>query len=121
MKTNREVEGYLPLTPALFHVLLALADGGKHGYAILKDIEFRTQAEVRIGTGTLYGIIKRLLTEGLIEEFKKRPVMDRDDQRRIYYRLTPLGRQVAMAEAERHEKVLALARVKNVIPGPEPI
>jgi DNA-binding PadR family transcriptional regulator len=112
------IDAYLPLTPALFHVLLALADGDKHGYAILKDVMARTAGKVRLGTGTLYGIIKRLLNEGMIQESRRRPAAAVDDGRRIYYRLTPLGHQVAAAEAERHEKIVALARLKNVLPTP---
>jgi len=107
-----------PLTRGLFHVLLALADGDKHGYAILKDISQRTDGEVRLGTGTLYGIIKRLLAEGLIEESRRRPPAERDDERRIYYHLTGAGRQAALAEAERLERTVALARVKRLLPRP---
>ena len=119
MHSNREIESYLPLTPALFHVLLALADGDKHGYAILKDVTLRTGGEVRLSTGTLYGVIKRLLQDGMIEESRRRPAAKNDDERRIYYHLTPLGQQVAAAEAERHEKVVALARLKKVLRRPE--
>ena len=119
MRSGRELENYLPLTPALFHVLLALADGDKHGYAILKDVSFRTGGDVRLSTGTLYGIIKRLLNEGMIQESKQRPAAERDDERRIYYRLTLLGQRVAAAEAERHEKIVALARLKKVLRKPE--
>jgi DNA-binding PadR family transcriptional regulator len=118
MNSNHPIESYLPLTPALFHVLLALADGGKHGYAILKDVSFRTGDEVRLSTGTLYGIIKRLLNEGLIEESRRRPAAEHDDERRIYYHLTTLGQRVAAAEAERHEKIVALARLKKVLRRP---
>jgi DNA-binding PadR family transcriptional regulator len=118
MSSNREIESYLPLTPALFHVLLALADGDKHGYAILKDVSLRTGGEVRLSTGTLYGIIKRLLQDGMIEESRRRPAAQ-DDERRIYYHLTPFGHRVAAAEAERHEKVVALARLKKVLRTPE--
>ena len=118
MRAAREVETRLPLTPALFHVLLALADGDKHGYAILKDVELRTGGDVRLSTGTLYGIVKRLLAEGMIEESRRRPAAERDDERRIYYHLTPLGLQVAAAEAERHEKIVALARLKKVLRRP---
>src|SRR5436305_3630157 len=95
-----------PLTPALFNVLLALADGEKHGYAILKEVDEQTAGEVQLSTGTLYGIIKRLLTDGLIVESRNRPAADEDDQRRRYYRLTDDGRKVAVAEAERMEKLL---------------
>lgn len=118
MNTIKEAESRLPLTPALFHVLLALADGDKHGYAILKDVALRTQGEVRLSTGTLYGIIKRLLSDGMIQESRRRPAAERDDERRIYYHLTPLGLQAAAAEAERHEKIVALARLKKVLRGP---
>jgi DNA-binding PadR family transcriptional regulator len=115
---KRTIESYLPLTPALFHVLLALADGEKHGYVISKEIARRTNNEVKLGTGTLYGIIKRLLDDAMIEESAERPDFSLDDQRRRYYRLTKLGKAVAEAEAERMERVLALARSKNVL-GPQ--
>ena len=109
-----------PLTPALFNVLLALSDGEKHGYAILKEVEEHTDGEVQLSTGTLYGIIKRLLADGLIVELRRRPAED-DDQRRRYYRLTDEGRRVAMAEAERMAKVLARARSKRLIRAIRPI
>jgi DNA-binding PadR family transcriptional regulator len=104
-----------PLTPALFNVLLALADGDKHGYAILKEVAEQTEGEVQLSTGTLYGIIKRLLEEGLIAEVRRRPALEGDDARRRYYRLTDAGRQLAVAEAERLEKVVARARAKRLI------
>jgi DNA-binding PadR family transcriptional regulator len=107
----------LPLTPPLFHVLLALADGEKHGYAILKEVHQQTEGEVQLSTGTLYGIIKRLLADGMIVECAKRPAAAFDDQRRRYYRLTDWGRQVAAAEAERLEKLLARARGKRLLEG----
>ena len=115
---KRTVESYLPLTPALFHVLLALADGEKHGYVISKEIARRTNNEVKLSTGTLYGVIKRLLDDSMIEESEARPDFSLDDQRRRYYRLTKLGKAVAEAEAERMERVLALARSKHVL-GPQ--
>jgi len=108
----------LPLTPALFQVLLALSDGDKHGYAILKEVEIQTAGEVRMSTGTLYGIIKRLVAEGMIAESRHRPAASEDDARRRYYRLTPWGREVATAEAERMEKVLRAARGKRLVKGP---
>ena len=107
--------GNAPLTPAMFQILLALADSEKHGYAILKDVEEATAGEVRLSTGTLYGIIKRLLNEGLIEELRRRPPAVEDDQRRRYYRLTPRGRAVAVAEAERMEKLIAMARDRHLL------
>jgi len=119
LSSNREIESHLPLTPALFHVLLALADGDKHGYAILKEVSLLTGGEVRLSTGTLYGILKRLLQEGMIEESRRRPAAQTDDERRIYYHITSLGQRVTAAEAERHEKVVALARLKKVLRRPE--
>jgi DNA-binding PadR family transcriptional regulator len=106
---------YRPLTPAMFHVLLALAGEDMHGYAILKEVGLRTAGKVRLSTGTLYGIIKRLLADGLIAELRARPAEGQDDERRKYYRLTPLGRQVASAEAERMDEVLAIARARHLL------
>ena len=108
-----------PLTAAMFHVLLSLADGEKHGYAILKEVEDQTSGEVLLSTGTLYGIVKRLLSEGLIVESRRRPA-EGDDQRRRYYRLTDPGRQMAIAEAERMEKLLVLARSKRLLKALKP-
>jgi DNA-binding PadR family transcriptional regulator len=108
-----------PLTPAMFHVLLALAGDDLHGYAILKEVELRTAGEVKLSTGTLYGIIKRLLNDGLIVERRERPSAN-DDERRRYYRLTPKGREVAAAEAERLEKVVALARARRLLKRTQP-
>lgn len=115
---KKTIESYLPLTPAVFHVLLSLADGEKHGYVISKEIARRTDNEVRLSAGTLYGIIKRLLEDGFIEESDDRPDFSLDDQRRRYYRLTKLGCALAEAEAERMERVLAMARATRVL-GPE--
>src|ERR1700741_1241442 len=95
---QNNAESFGPLTPAMFHVLLALAGDDLHGYAILKEVELRTGGKVRLSTGTLYGIIKRLLNDGLIVELRSRPAESEDDERRRYYRLTPQGRQVAAAE-----------------------
>lgn len=103
------------LTPAMFNVLLALADGDKHGYAILKEVAEHTAGEVQLSTGTLYGIIKRLLEDGLIVEVTSRPAIPGDDQRRRYYRLTGEGRTVAVEEARRMEKLLDRARSKRLI------
>jgi DNA-binding PadR family transcriptional regulator len=106
---KRDPEALLPLTPAMFHVLVALADGETHGYQILKDVEELTGGAVRLSTGTLYGIIKRLLSDGLIRESA---AADKDDDRRRTYALTAFGREVARAEAARLEHTLALARRK---------
>jgi DNA-binding PadR family transcriptional regulator len=112
----KDVDACLPLTPPVFHVLIALADGRKHGYAILKEVEERTGGKVQLSTGTLYAIIKRLLNDGLIEEIDERP--DGDDERRRYYSLTDFGKQVAMAEARRMEDMLAGARTKKLVRKP---
>jgi DNA-binding PadR family transcriptional regulator len=109
-----------PLTPAMFNVLLALADGDKHGYAVLKEVAEQTGGEVQLSTGTLYGIIKRLLSDGLIVEVRHRPAIEHDDQRRRYYHLTELGRAVALTEAERMEKLLARARSKQLVRALKP-
>ncbi len=101
---KRDPSPFLPLTPAAFHVLIALADGPKHGYLILKDVEERTSGDVRLSTGTLYGLIKRFLDEELIIETKP------DDDRRRPYKLTARGREVAEAEAARLERMVRAAR-----------
>jgi DNA-binding PadR family transcriptional regulator len=113
-------ETHEPLTPAMFHVLLALAGDDLHGYAILKEVELRTGGKVRLSTGTLYGIIKRLLADGLIVERHSRPAESEDDERRRYYRLTPQGREVTAAEAERMDEVLSIARARNLLKKPRP-
>jgi DNA-binding PadR family transcriptional regulator len=107
--TPRDPQSLLPLTPAMFYVLVALADGPTHGYAILKEVERLTDGSVRLSTGTLYGIVKRLLDEGLIRETGRR---SSDEARRRTYDLTPFGRDVARAEAARLEHTLAIARRK---------
>jgi len=109
-----------PLTPAMFNVLLALAGEDLHGYAILKDVAEQTGGEVQLSTGTLYGIIKRLLAEGLIVEARRRPV-ENDDARRRYYHLTDAGREIAVAEARRMEKLVARARSKQLIRAFKPL
>jgi DNA-binding PadR family transcriptional regulator len=110
---GRNVTNYLPLTPALFHVLLSLVDDQKHGYAILKEVSERTNGSVELSTGTLYGIIKRLLADGLIRE----SALGSTDRRRAY-RLTAFGRRVALAEAERLRDLVLTAQLKNLIPTP---
>ena len=106
---------HLPLTPAVFHILLALSDGEKHGYAIMQEVDTVSHGQVRMGPGTLYGSIKRMLAAGLIEETDERPDPDLDDQRRRYYRLTGLGGQVVRAESERLATLVMLAKTKEVL------
>jgi DNA-binding PadR family transcriptional regulator len=112
---GRDPEELLPLTPAVFHILLALADGERHGYGVIKEVDARTEGRVRLGPGTLYGSIKRMLEEELIEESGERPDPELDDERRRYYRLTKFGRRVAVAEAERLSRLVASARAKRLL------
>jgi DNA-binding PadR family transcriptional regulator len=106
---------YQPLTPAVFHILLALADGEKHGYAIMKDVETQTGGQLKMGPGTLYGSIKRMLAAGLLEESGQRPDSELDDERRRYYRLSGLGQTVVSAESQRLADLVKVARQKNVL------
>jgi DNA-binding PadR family transcriptional regulator len=117
-----EARDLLPLTPAVLHILLALADEERHGYGVMKEVEDRTEGEVRLGPGTLYGSIKRMLAGGLIEESDERPDPALDDQRRRYYRITDFGRRVAGAEAERLAGLVNTAREKRLLrrPGAAP-
>ena len=115
---TRSVDAFLPLTAAVLHTLVALADGEKHGYAILKEIARRTDDSVRLSAGTLYALIKRATAEGLIVESDERPDPALDDERRRYYRLTPLGRRVAVAEIARLESIVEMARAKNLVRRP---
>jgi DNA-binding PadR family transcriptional regulator len=114
----RSVEAFLPLTSPMLHALVALADGEKHGYAILKEIVRRTDGAVRLSAGTLYALIKRATADGLIFEIDERPDPALDDERRRYYRLTALGRRVAAAEIERLESIIEMARAKNLVRRP---
>ena len=111
-----EAETFLPLTPAIFHILLALAGGERHGYGIMQEVDASTNGQLKLGPGTLYGSIKRLLADGLIEESDERPDPTLDDQRRRYYRLTEWGRRVAAAEAARLERLVVEARAKRLLP-----
>lgn len=113
---KRSPDSLLPLTPAMFEVLIALADGEKHGYAIIKEVARRTGGEVSLSAGTLYAIIRRFEMEGVLEESDERPDAALDDERRRYYRLTSFGRDVAQAEAKRMETALKMAQAKNLIP-----
>jgi DNA-binding PadR family transcriptional regulator len=112
VKRRFEPEPYLPLTPPMFHLLVALADGDKHGYAIIKEVHRRTDGKVRLSAGTLYALIKRFVQDGLIVECDERPDPSLDDERRRYYRLSDNGRAVAIAEARRMEEAVGQARAK---------
>jgi DNA-binding PadR family transcriptional regulator len=110
-------EDLLPLTPAVFHILLALADGEKHGYSIMQEVARITNGTIQMGPGTLYGTIKRMLEARLIEESDERPDPQIDDERRRYYRLTPFGERVAQAEVERLTMLLSIAQTKRLAGG----
>jgi len=112
---ERDPAALLPLTPAMFHVLVSLADEERHGYAIIKDVSRRTAGRVELGTGTLYGIVKRLLASGLVLESRRRPPAPSDDQRRRYYRLTSFGRKVVAAETARLEEMVRAARTTRAL------
>ena len=113
----QDPEEFLPLTPAVFNILLALADGEKHGYGIMLEVEANTNDLVKMGPGTLYGSIKRMLKADLIEESDERADPQLDDQRRRYYRLTDLGRRTLRMEAERLASQIRVAKAKNLLPS----
>ena len=117
---NPRPADFLPLTPAVLHILLALADGDQHGYAIAQAVESLTDGTVRMGPGTLYGSIGRMVTSGLIEEAARVRSRSDDDERRRFYRMTALGRRVLESELDRLARVIAVARTKNVLRRPEP-
>ena len=105
-----------PLPLAIFHILVSVADQERHGYAIMQDVRTRTDGQLRLSPGTLYGSIKRLLHDGLIEELDERPDPENDDVRRRYYRITPRGRKAAIEESTRLSKLLRQARASGLSP-----
>ncbi|HET8840518.1 MAG TPA: helix-turn-helix transcriptional regulator [Ktedonobacteraceae bacterium] len=111
-------ESLLPLSSAIFHILLALIDGERHGYGIMQETARSSGGRVNLGPGTLYRSIRHLLTDGLIEESDERPAPELDDERRHYYRLTPFGLSVARAEAKRLDELVQTARAKRLLPQP---
>lgn len=114
-RPSRDPAQLLPLPPTELHILLALLDADRHGYAIKQEVAERTAGEVELGPGTLYGAIKRMLVAGTITETGRRPDPADDDERRRYYRITAFGREVAAAEARRMEQLVALARRKRLL------
>jgi DNA-binding PadR family transcriptional regulator len=117
VKENRhDPESLLPLTPAMFEILVALADGERHGYAIMQEVEARTEGRMRLGPGTLYRSIQRLMEDGLITESDERPAIEMDDERRRYYRITDFGYRVAVAESQRLAELVAMAQAKKLLP-----
>lgn len=109
-------ESFLPLHRDTFHILVSLADRDRHGYAVMQDVLDRTNGKLRFSPSSLYASIRRLLEQGLIEELEERPDPSNDDERRRYYRLTRLGRDVAKAEARRLERLLGDARASGLLP-----
>lgn len=109
-------ETLLPLPPATLHILLAVADVDRHGYAIIQEVAARTGGEVRLSAGTLYRSIQRMVELDLIEETDERPAAGEDDERRRYYRITPFGREVARAEVERLQSLVKIARTCGLAP-----
>ena len=108
---------FLPLPPATFHILLAVADEDRHGYAIIQDVAARTGGELKLSAGTLYRSVQRMLEQGLIVEPRERPEPELDDERRRYYRITPFGRAVAEAESRRLTQLLRMARQRGFATG----
>ena len=117
MDAPEEPRQKLPLLPAVFHIMLALADGERHGYGIKREVEVRTAGIINLGPGTLYGTLQRMLADELIEECSGRQAPA--DDRRRYYRLTEVGRRLAAAEAARLEGLVDLARAKEFLPQPK--
>ena len=111
-----DVDAQLPLPPATFHILMAVTDDDRHGYAIIQDVMARTDGELRLSAGTHYRSIQRMLEAGLIVEARKRPAPALDDERRRYYSITPFGTAVARAEMRRLTQLVRLARARGLTP-----
>jgi DNA-binding PadR family transcriptional regulator len=114
--TPADVDALLPLPPATFHILVALTDEDRHGYAIIQDVAARTDGELRLSAGTLYRSIQRMLDQGLIAETRTRPAPELDDERRRYYAITPFGTAVARGEMRRLTQLVKLARARGLTP-----
>jgi DNA-binding PadR family transcriptional regulator len=113
---SRDPQQFLPLTPAVFHIMLALAGGEGHGYGIMLEVERLTSGRLNLGPGTLYRSIQRMLVDGLIEETTEASDPEEDDERRRYYRLTRFGLEVARAESRRLESLVKAARGRELLP-----
>ena len=114
MTRTRTPQDLLPLTPSVFHILLALSEGERHGYAIMQEVAADTDGSLRLGPGTLYGCLKRMLSTRLVEESDERPDPALDDERRRYYRITDLGARALRAEGERLASAVSAARAKRL-------
>lgn len=117
MIDKHEIDTLLPLPPATFHILLAVAGDDRHGYAIIQDVAERTGGELKLSAGTLYRSIQRMLEQGLIVETRDRPAPEEDDERRRYYRIAAFGTAVAKAEARRLTQLVRMARARGFAPG----
>jgi len=113
MATNNNIQ---PLTPAVFHILLALSSGERHGYGIMKQVEEDSQGRVSMGPGTLYGSLKRMLDAGLVKESDRRVDPEMDDERRIYYQITGIGAETLASELERYKRIVTLAQERKLYP-----
>ncbi len=118
---QNDVEKFVPLTPAVLHILLALGDGERHGYSIMQEIAAQTEGKLRIGPATLYRSIKHMLADGLIEEVDERPDPALDDERRRYYRMTGLGQAVALAEIQRLSQAIEVAKTRPLLVASVPL
>jgi DNA-binding PadR family transcriptional regulator len=110
-------QSQVPLTPAVFQIMLALSDQERHGYAIMQEVAAQTGGSLRLGPGTLYGCLKRMLQANLVEECQERPDAAFDDERRRYYRITNLGRRALRSEVQRLDAAVSAARSKNLLPS----
>jgi DNA-binding PadR family transcriptional regulator len=117
MARTKNPHDLLPLTPPVFHILLALSDGERHGYAIMQQVAADTNSALQLGPGTLYGCLKRMLAARLVEESDERPDPDLDDERRRYYRITDFGARTLRAEAERLAHAVSAARARRLLSG----
>ncbi|HLK17622.1 MAG TPA: PadR family transcriptional regulator [Bryobacteraceae bacterium] len=117
-KEESPVQEFLPLPPAVFHMLLLLSEGERHGYALKREMSKQTNGKLNPGPGVLYGSINKMLEQGLIVESEERPASHLDDERRRYYRITPLGRRVAQAEAVRMRQLVEMAETNLGLPEP---
>ena len=115
-KPDADVDALLPLPPVTFHILVALVDGERHGYAIIQDVEARTEGELRMSAGTLYRSVARMVEQGLIAEVTPRRRTMNEDERRRYYRITSFGTAVARAEMRRLSQLIRLARASGLTP-----
>jgi DNA-binding PadR family transcriptional regulator len=121
MTNTADPQSLLPLTPSVFHILLALADCERHGYGIMQEVKRQSEGRLTLGPGTLYGCLNRMLSAGLVEESDERPDPELDDERRRYYRISALGRRVSRLEAQRLESAVQAARMKRVLPMVRPV